>query len=266
MIARVLRFALIAGTAVGPLWLIQNALRSEAEITARPFSLPRSPTTENFAQALALPGLPRIVANSVVVSSATALLTLALSLPAAVLLTRASPMLRSRAQIVLSLIYLTYPISLQVPWFRALAAIGLVDTRLGIVLVHTAVALPLATVLAESVFRAFPGGWHELATSWGMSVPAFLRHVAIPAARGPVASIGLIAFAVSWREYLFSFLLSYTTHTRTLTVHQVSLTEAESPPWGLLAVLSIFALLPAVLVAVVTPGLSTTLAQSERAR
>ncbi len=260
---RTLRVALLAVSLAVPFWLLQSALRAEAELVARPFTLTFRPTSANLAALLRLPHLGRLLINSVTIAAGTALTTLAVSIPLAAGLARWPRLLSLRARLALSLAYTMYPIGLLIPWFRVAAAAGLVDTRAGVVAVHTAIVTPLVVLLLEGAFRGVPASWRELALMWGLGPWGTLRHLILPATRGVVAVAGLIAFALSWREYLFAFLLSYTDHTRTLVLQQVTLAAAEAPPRGLLAVFALLAMLPAAALATTIPWLARTLSATD---
>lgn len=79
---------------------------------------------------------------------------------------------------------------------------GLVDTVLGVVLVHLVPAVPYATLVLSGSFSSFDVDFEAQARTLGASPLSVLRTVTLPAIAPGVAVAGVFAFLVSWSQYL----------------------------------------------------------------
>jgi raffinose/stachyose/melibiose transport system permease protein len=56
--------------------------------------------------------------------------------------------------------------ALMLPIYMMISRMGLIDTRLGLILVHTVFGLPMATLLCASFIRAVPVELEEAGWDW----------------------------------------------------------------------------------------------------
>jgi ABC-type glycerol-3-phosphate transport system permease component len=97
--------------------------------------------------------------------------------------------------------------SIIVPLFDLMRKLGLFNTYIGLILLHTAFVLPFTTWLAVGAFRTFPTEIEEAAIVDGASrTTAFLR-VVLPLMKNLLATTALFAFIMSWSEFLFALML-----------------------------------------------------------
>lgn len=230
-------------------WITNGSLRTEADFLIDPFGFSGTYSLGNFSLVFSLPGFRNALVNSLFISSGAALLAIILAFPGALALSRFPEKALQAVLLLVSLLYVTYPVSLTLPYFKILVATELVDSAIGILLAHTGVLFPLAVLLIQNALRQIPPDWEELALMLGMTLFQRLRFIILPGLSKSLAAILLVAFAISWREYLFSFLLSLTAGSRNLVVYQVTLANADIPRWGLLFAMTLVVLLPALLVA-----------------
>lgn len=159
-------------------------------------------------------GVLSSVNNSVIVALATIVLGLLLGAPAGYALARFQFRGRDFFQIVL-LVTKMFPIAiLSIPLAVSFIHLGLYDTLLGIVLIHTAMALPFVVLVTRSVFFGVPQELEEAAMTLGCTrLQAFLR-VALPLALPGLAAAAIFTFMISWNEVFAATIL--TVQNRTL--------------------------------------------------
>jgi multiple sugar transport system permease protein len=88
-------------------------------------------------------------------------------------------------------------------------SLGLLDTRLALVLVNTTFTMPFAVLIMRDMFKELPVELEEAALVDGCSRwTAFLR-VALPLAAPALVSTAIICFAFTWNEFLFALVLTY---------------------------------------------------------
>jgi glycerol transport system permease protein len=164
----------------------------------------------NYANVLADPDLRASIVNSAIVVLLNVTFCIAVALPAAYALARYR-FVGDRHFLLLILVFrVTPPIVLSLPIFILFARIGLVDSPVGIALVHCLFNLPVAIWILESFIRAVPREFDETALLDGHSgVSFFLRHL-VPAIAPGIGVAAFFCFIFSWVEVVFARILTVT--------------------------------------------------------
>jgi multiple sugar transport system permease protein len=191
------------------LYLLFTSFKTPFETLAVPPTiLPSTWTPENYATALARPGVVPSFVNSISTATISTLLALGLAVPAAYGITR----FRTRAGRLVSMTALVTrmvpPVAVGVPLMSVLAALRLTDTPTGLAIAHTTISLPLCILLMASFFEAVPFELEEAAKIDGCSRLRALWSVVVPVVSGGVAVTAIFAFLASWNEFLFAILLT----------------------------------------------------------
>lgn len=175
-----------------------------------PFNL----STDTMTFFVTSTGVLSSVSNSVIVALATIGLGLLLGAPAGYALARFQFRGRDFVQIAL-LVTKMFPIAiLSIPLAVSFIHLDLYDTILGVVLIHTAMALPFIVLVTRSVFFGVPQELEEAAMTLGCTrLQAFLR-VALPLALPGLAAAAIFTFMISWNEVFAATIL--TVQNRTL--------------------------------------------------
>lgn len=214
---------LLYGTAIlfalwvlAPFYLIALAAFSRRQaIYEYPKSLlPLNLSADTMTFFVTSTGVLSSVSNSVIVALATIVLGLLLGAPAGYALARFQFRGRDFFQIAL-LVTKMFPIAiLSIPLAVSFIQLGLYDTILGVVLIHTAMALPFVVLVTRSVFFGVPQELEEAAMTLGCTrLQAFLR-VALPLALPGLAAAAIFTFMISWNEVFAATIL--TVQNRTL--------------------------------------------------
>ena len=134
------------------------------------------------------------------------------------------------------------PIAVAIPLFFIFRDIGLRDTHLGLILAHTLINLPLATLLLKSFFDDVPRELDESAMLDGATRLDVFRMVVLPLVKGGMAATAVLCFIFSWTEFLIS--LQMTTSIRTIPVKITTFVTSTGTEWGMITALGSAALLP----------------------
>ncbi|MEE9170717.1 MAG: carbohydrate ABC transporter permease [bacterium] len=108
--------------------------------------------------------------------------------------------------------------SVIIPLFQLIREVGLYDTHIGLILVHTAILLPFVIWLLYGFFLAIPQEIEDAALIDGCSRLTALRRVILPLALPGIGATALFAFLGSWNEFFFALILTTSDSTRTLPV------------------------------------------------
>ncbi|MYU13018.1 ABC transporter permease subunit [Streptomyces sp. SID8361] len=226
-------------------YFLASAFKSNEEIFAHPFALPSSFGFGNFRTAYDSADLGTAVANSALVTVLALVLTLLLALPAAFALARSTGRLASAMEKIFSLGFLIPTFAALFPTFLLAAATGLFHTRLFMVFLLPATAMPLSVVILVQFMRTIPREMEEAARMDGASTYAVLRHIYIPMCLPGVATVLLLNFLTFWNEYLYSLvIIGPDPEQRTVQVALPTLKAITGTDYGVLTAGTVLTLIP----------------------
>jgi glycerol transport system permease protein len=164
----------------------------------------------NYRGVLADPALRAAMVNSMVYVLLNVALCIAFGLPAAYALARTRFTGDRHFLLVMLAFRVTPPVVLSLPIFILFSQFGLVNSPVGIALVHCLFNLPVAIWILESFIRAVPRAFDETAFLDGHSgVSFFFRHL-IPEIAPGIGVAAFFCFLFSWVEVVFARILTVT--------------------------------------------------------
>jgi multiple sugar transport system permease protein len=214
-------YFLIAAWLVGVLgpyiWMFITSITPPSELATSSI-LPQSPTLSAFPNLLMDTPFLQYLGNSVFVAVGTALVTIPCSLLAGTALSRYR--FRGRRVVLAGILLLQlFPsILLIVPLYIELKTIGLIDSKIGLILVDSAFAMSFSTWLMKGFVDQIPIEIEEAAYIDGCSKLQAFAYVILPLARPGIIAAGTYAFIYSWNEFLFALTFSFSDATRTMPV------------------------------------------------
>lgn len=182
--------------------------------------------------------------NSLVIASSTVILTTIIALLAGTALSRYR--FRGHSFILMSilLVQLFPSILLIVPLYIELKNMGLLNTKLGLILVYTAFSLSFATWLLKGFIDQIPKEIEESMTVDGVSKMQVFRYLIFPLARPGIAAAGTYAFIYSWNEFIFSLTFTNGQNARTLPVGIQQFIAEDLIRWDLITASGVLAAIP----------------------
>lgn len=194
--------------------------------------------------------VPQSLINSSLIAVSSMVLNLLLGAPAAFVFSRYSFRGKRASFLFLILAPLVPTIALITPIYITLQYLGLVGTHLGIILVHTARALPFTVLILSVFFRKIPTEIFEAAVLDHCNRWQIFLRVAVPLALPSIGATGLFAFMLSYSEYLFSMVLSGDASTRPVSVVMAALARNTDVSWSLLNTGIFIAIVPSLVLVV----------------
>jgi len=233
------------------LWMLSTSLKPKAEVfEPRIRWIPRTPTIDNYVRAFTLLPLVTWMGNSAVVVAFTLVLTCFCDILAAYAFAR----LRFRGkEFLYALVLLTIMIpiySSAVPLYKVIRAMGLIDTKTGIVLPQAAEAV--GVFLLTQFFRTIPKELSEAAKMDGAKEWTILWRIIIPLARPAIAVLVILTFANTWNSFFWPLIVAQSNASITFPVGMGSVMSgfhegAEAREYGLVMATSVVACLPTVI-------------------
>lgn len=201
----VLIAVLVAGAGFPLYWLYNTATSSNEELYGSGQTLlPAVQRTGQILGVFADTPLARWLSNSAVVSLGTTVLSLVIAIFAGYALSRFRFHGRGALGFFLFVTQMLPEALIVVPFYSILVAIGLINNLWGLVLVNTALAMPVATFIIKSAVDKVPYEIDEAARVDGASSLTVLFRVVLPVVLPAVAASAVITFFDGWNEYLFA--------------------------------------------------------------
>lgn len=194
--------------------------------------------------------VPGALMNSSINALAAMLLNLILGAPAAFVFANYVFPGKRISFMYLILSPLVPAVALVTPIYMMMEFLGLVGTQIGIILVHTAKALPFTVLILSVFFRKIPAEIFEAATLDHCSRLQTFWRIALPLALPSVGATGLFAFMLSYSEYMFAMILSGDAQTRPVSVVMAALARNTDVSWSLLNTGIFIAIVPTLVLVV----------------
>ena len=209
------------------------------------------PTLENFALVFDSPyHLGRKLLNSTVVSFVTVAVAIPIATAAAYSFSRFR-MRGERAMFVMILATQFVPaVVIVLPFFLLFRDLGILDTRLGLILVNLSIVTPFALWMIKGFIDGIPRDTEEAALVDGSSRLQVIRNIVLPMAAPGIVTAAIFCFIIAWNDFLFALILT-TNKAVTLTVGLALFQAEEGDLWNLLAAAGIIIMVPMFVLALV---------------
>ena len=239
--------AAIAVLALFPiLWGLSSSFKPSAQIAEYPPSLlPRTVTFEHYLRVFS-DNIGHCIFNSALVSTGAVALCLVVGALGGYALARFS--FRGRGvMMVMTVAIMSIPIaSLLVPTFTTLSTIGLIDTRLGLILLYAAYQLPIVIWMLYGYFLSLPIEIEQAARIDGCSPYRTLRKIVLPLSRPGLVAAALFVLVFSWNDFVVAVTMTSSEQARTLPVAIYFYLGFYGREWGPLLAASIISIIPII--------------------
>jgi raffinose/stachyose/melibiose transport system permease protein len=228
------------------LWMVTNALKTNAELFGNPFVLPSRWLWQNFAKAWTQ-GVGDFVFTSVSLTVLATLITELISAWAAYGLTRVNiPLNRTFTVVVLAGLMLAPTVAL-IPLVKLFQAWGLYDTFFGLLILYTAFRIPFTVFLMRAYMLDLPREVDEAASIDGASRAATFWRIILPMSMPIVATTIVLNVLQNWNEYLFAMIFTSGTGVETLPVGLADMMSKNGTQYPVVFAGMVMAALPMVI-------------------
>ncbi|MFI5779002.1 carbohydrate ABC transporter permease [Nocardia sp. NPDC051570] len=227
------------------LWMVITAFKQEGDAYTDPPRVVFTPTLDQFSAVLNS-GIGTTLLNSAFATIVSAILVLALGIPAAFALSL-RPIRRTRDALMFFIGTKMLPIvAAIVPLYVIVGDIGLLDNIWALVILYTGMNLPIAVWMMRSFFLEVPGELLEAAGMDGAGTITSMREVILPLVSPGIAATALICVIFSWNEFFFAVNLT-AVQAQTIPVYLVGFITGEGLYWARLSAAAVLTALPVVL-------------------
>jgi ABC-type glycerol-3-phosphate transport system permease component len=230
-------------------WIFSTAFKNFSEIFIIPIRvIPRDFTLENFKAVLyGHMEFGQKFMNSLIVTTATTLLSLAVSIPCAYALTRFK-MNGKRFLLQTILVSQMIPIAvLLIPLYIIIVKLGLLNTFASLVVANLTFSVPFVVWVLYGFFTGLPISIEESAMIDGCSRFQTLIKIVLPSAAPGLAASSAYTFITAWQEYMFALTFIDSQRKFTLPIALTSYIGQYGTQWGNLMAASLLVTLPVII-------------------
>ena len=190
-------------------WTFLTSFKSEADAVAIPPILFNFHwTLENYAEVQSRSNYFLHFMNSVIMSGGSTLLGLIIGIPAAWAMAF-SPTKRTKDILMWMLsTKMLPPVGVLVPIYLIFRNLGLLDSRIGLVVVLTLINLPIIVWMLYTYFKEIPGEILEASRMDGATLGKEILYVLTPMAIPGIASTVLLNIILAWNEAFWTLNLT----------------------------------------------------------
>jgi sorbitol/mannitol transport system permease protein len=227
------------------LWMVMTSFKTEADAFAFPPKVFFTPTLDNWRIALIDSPFVKHITNTLIITSLSTLTALALGIPAAYALAYYPT---KRSDFTLTWLISTRmlpPVGIIVPLFIIARDLGLRDRHAVLIIMYTAMNLPLVIWMMRSFFLDVPYEILEAGRIDGVTLSQEFRHIVLPLVRPGLFATALLCLIFAWNEFFFAFNLTVT-EAAPLSVYISSFKTSEGLFWAKMSAAATAAVLPVV--------------------
>jgi ABC-type glycerol-3-phosphate transport system permease component len=144
--------------------------------------------------------------------------------------------------------YTVPSVVLLVPLLVIFRTYGLNNTHAGMILAEATASAPFVLLLMINYFSTLPKELDEAAQVDGCGRLETLWRIILPLSLPGLVAGGLLAFIMSWNNFLFAFLLTSTQEVKTLPVIMRQFAQGEPNIWGVSAAGALMSALPVAII------------------
>lgn len=226
-------------------WMVLTSFKQESAAASSPPSFFFEPTLDQYRNIISSDAGPYFM-NSLIATAGSTILVLILAVPAAYALS-IRPIKRTQDALFFFISTKMLPIvAVIMPIYVIAGQIRMLDNILTLIILYTAMNLPIAIWMMRSFFLEVPGEVLEAASIDGASLLGTMRRVLIPMVAPGIAATALICVIFAWNEFFFALNLT-AANAATAPIYLMSTMTSEGLFLAQLSAASVLASLPVVL-------------------
>lgn len=232
------------------LYALSVSLNADNSLLSADFSfLPKHLTLANYHAVFFEEPILLWLKNSLILAVVTLIISLGTGIPAAYVFSRKKFPGRKAILKVLILLYAFPSLLSMTALYKLLTAMGLVNTKTGLIIVYTGTMAVFALWNMKGYFDTIPTEIEEAAMIDGASPVQIVTKIVLPLAKPTIAVTAMMVLMYVWNEYIFAvnFMTGSDTYTLAAGLYSLQATEM-SGSWPVFAAASIVVSIPILIV------------------
>lgn len=226
--------------------VILNAFKSQYEALTMSLTLPTTLHFENFVTVWKVGNIPRSYFNSLTLSVCSVFASVMMSTVCAFVLARHKTKINKWIYIYFSL-GLMFPVNM-VTVVKVMRTFGLYNTRLGVIILFTALILPFSVFLYYGFIHSIPEELDEAAIVDGAGSVQIFFKVIFPMLKPVTVTVVMINFLGVWNDFQIPLYLLLDPDKAVIVQQVYNFYGTFTAKWNLVSVTIIYAILPILVV------------------
>jgi multiple sugar transport system permease protein len=231
--------------AIAPiLWIVFCSFKSRVDIISSPPKFVFTPVIDNYARVLQMDTIVQGLKNSLIVVPSTVALGFLLGVPAAYAFARFSFKRKKDLRFFILSMRFMPPIAVVIPFFTIWLRLGLLDTRVALIVTYMTISVSAMIWLVIECFKRIPIEFEEAAQLEGLGPFQVLVKISLKIALPSILGMTIFVFILVWNEFFLAFIL---TSNKAVTMPVASAAFAVvgmEVPWGQICASITLLLLP----------------------
>ncbi|MFF8981826.1 carbohydrate ABC transporter permease [Streptomyces globisporus] len=226
-------------------WITITSFKPAGDIFTFPLAYwPEDFSLENYSGLFGASQFGTYLINSLIVSAVAGTVATVISMLSAYVLARFEFRTKT-ALLMAALVTQMIPSFIALgPLYLLMTDLGLVDNRLGLVLVYIAVCIPFCTVMLRGFFANIPDTLEEAAMIDGCSRLGALFRVLLPVMKPGIVAAFIFNFVNCWNELFLSVTLMNSDDNKTVPTALNGFISSFNIDWGSMSAAAVLTILP----------------------
>lgn len=224
-----------------------TSFKSNFDVISNPFGMSTF-QPENYIEAWQVGKIGDYFLNSVYVTA----ITLIIQMVVIVLASYSFAKLKPWGHKVLFILFLTGLFitteMVTVPNFSTMKNLGLMDTKISLILPYVSTGIALATYIATNYISSLPKELDEAAIIDGCNIVQLLTKIALPLMRPILATIFIFNFQGAWSEFYWALIMIRSEENKTLQLSLMNFQSQFNTDYGVLTAGLVIATLPILII------------------
>ena len=246
-------FVVVVLTFIGPvLWIVSLSLKTKEEVfTYPPRLIPHPFAFANYFRVLAGSRIPLYLWNSFKITVLSVSGNLLVVVPAVFAFSRFEFRFRDQALFGILMFQMISQLIIAIPLYRYFVKLGMLNSHAGLILIYITIQIPFTVWLLKGFFDSIPMELDESAVIDGCRASQVLFRVILPLAMPGIAAALVFNTVSAWGQFIVPFIFLNLGETFPISVGILQYLQGQTEgevTIHLLAVASVLALLPAMLI------------------
>lgn len=229
-------------------WILLTSFKPANQIAEYPVRYwPKVFSLDNYLDLFSKVNFGQYITNSLVVAVTGATIATSIAMLSGYVLSRFR--FRGRPAVVLAfLVTQMIPAFIALgPLYQMYSALGLVNTRIGLVLVYIAMTIPFSAIMLRGFFDNVPDSLEEAAMVDGLNRFQALWRVVVPVLLPGIIATFIFNFVNIWNELFLSVTLINSDEKRTIPTALNGFISSYSIEWGPMSAAAVLTIIPTMI-------------------
>ena len=183
-------------------WLLMASFKTNDQIHLDPWGLPERLSLDNYIYAIKEGHILQYFGNSVIIAISAVLVAVILSSMASYAIMRMEWKL-SKMVLKIFMLGMMIPVyAMIIPLFSMFNGMGLLNTRLSVIIPHIAISFPMAIFIMTGFMESIPRELEEAAVVDGCTVFQIYFKIIMPISKSSIVTVAVVIFINVWNDLL----------------------------------------------------------------